>query len=514
MGRLAPLDQFGKLAIRTIFSVLMLKTALKNSRLPISLMAAGAVVLLVIVATSVHLAVRTAQLTEDVLESRVLRSAATLELETLLNLETGQRGYLLTGQNIYLEPYSRARERSGQVLANLDELTRRDAKMHALVDELRLVTEAKLEELDNTIALYKQGRRNEAYQVVRSNRGKNLMDRGRSILSGLSADAEQSVVANIEALNRNSVWLRSLTVVGGILIAVFSLCAIVLMLRSVRDAVRARTAVENMNASLEERVSERTIELTRANDEIQRFAYIVSHDLRSPLVNVMGFTSELEIGTDKLQKYLEADDPALRPAAVEAATKDLPEAVKFIRTATAKMDRLINAILKLSREGRRELVAEQVDLGKVFETIVQSLQHQIADTGTTVEVPLKLPTVYTDRLALEQVFGNLMDNAIKYLAPGRPGHLKIAAQESGSRVTISIADNGRGIAENDLERIFELFRRAGRQDKPGEGIGLAHVRALIRRLGGDIAVTSLLGEGSEFRVVLPKVLPRERNSAA
>ena len=492
----------------------MLKTALKNSRLPVALMGAGALVLLIIVATSVRLAVRTTELTDAVLQSRTLRSAATQELETLLNAETGQRGFLLTGQKDYLEPYSRARDRAGQVLANLDELTRKDAKLHAQAGEMRLITEAKLEELDNTIALYQAGRRGEAFAIVRSNRGKTLMDRGRGILSGITAAAEQSVLTNIAALNRNSRWLRTLTVVGGLLVALFSFGAIFLMLRSLRDAVRARMTVENLNATLEERVRERTTDLTRANDEIQRFAYIVSHDLRSPLVNVMGFTSELEIGTDRLQKYFEADDPTLKAAAVEAAMKDLPEAVKFIRAATAKMDRLINAILKLSREGRRELVTEQVDLSKVFEAIVQSLQHQIAETDTTVELPPTLPLIYSDRLALEQVFGNLMDNALKYLQAGRPGHLKVAAEEGRGRVTISVADNGRGIAENDLERIFELFRRAGRQDKPGEGIGLAHVRALIRRLGGDIAVTSSLGEGSVFRIVLPKVLPTERKRAA
>jgi signal transduction histidine kinase len=499
---------------RTIFSVPMLKTALKNSRLPVALMAAGAIVLLVIVATSVRLAVQTTDLTDAVLQSRALRSVANQELELLLNAETGQRGYLLTGQSDYLEPYSRARDRAGLVLAELEDLSRKDASTRARLAELRLVTEAKQEELDNTIALYKQGRRFEAFSLVRTNRGKALMDRARGILAGISGAADASLSRNVEALNRNSRWLRTLTVVGGLLIVVFSWCAIVLMLRSIRDAVRARTAVENLNATLEERVSERTADLTRANEEIQRFAYIVSHDLRSPLVNIMGFTSELEIGAGRLQSYLETGDPALQSGAVEAATRDLPEAVKFIRSATAKMDRLINAILKLSREGRRELVPEPVDLGKVFETIVQSLQHQISATKTEVDVPATLPVLRSDRLALEQVFGNLMDNAIKYLQPGRPGRLQIVAEESRARVTISIRDNGRGIAENDLERIFELFRRAGRQDQPGEGIGLAHVRALIRRLGGDVAVTSLLGEGSVFRVVLPKVLPQERSSAA
>jgi signal transduction histidine kinase len=123
----------------------------------------------------------------------------------------------------------------------------------------------------------------------------------------------------------------------------------------------------------------------------------------------------------------------------------------------------------------------------------------------------RLPIVRSDRLSLEQIFGNLVDNALKYLQPGRPGRLKIEAEDNGSNIAIKVSDNGRGIADQDRERVFELFRRAGRQDKPGEGIGLAHVRALVRRLGGDITVRSRIGEGSEFRIVLPRSLLIEQS---
>jgi signal transduction histidine kinase len=176
------------------------------------------------------------------------------------------------------------------------------------------------------------------------------------------------------------------------------------------------------------------------------------------------------------------------------------------------MDRLITAILKLSREGRRELMAEPVNLLKVFETLLASLKHQIDETETEVKLSPQLPSIRSDRLALEQVFGNLLDNALKYLQPGRPGRLAVEVENNRSFITIRLIDNGRGIAEQDQERIFELFRRAGRQNTQGEGIGLAHVRALVRRLGGDVTVQSRLGEGSEFRVVLPRSLPQEQSS--
>ena len=110
----------------------------------------------------------------------------------------------------------------------------------------------------------------------------------------------------------------------------------------------------------------------------------------------------------------------------------------------------------------------------------------------------------TDRFSLDQIIGNLFDNAVKYRFPGRPLALSVRAVPVGKgRIKIDVADNGRGIATADKERVFELFRRAGEQDQPGEGIGLAHVRSLIRNLGGDISVESTEGAGSIFSLILP-----------
>ena len=245
-----------------------------------------------------------------------------------------------------------------------------------------------------------------------------------------------TVSTDLEQLTFNARLLRTVTIVGGIFIMLFAAAALQLLLRYIREAVRARAEVEELNVSLEDRVARRTAALTRANEEIQRFAYIVSHDLRAPLVNIMGFTSELEVGTKALQTYLTYETPETRPPAVEAANKALPEAASFIRSSTTKMDGLINAILKLSREGRRELIAEDVDLRRVFEIILASMKHQIDETGTKVALPRNLPIVRSDRLSLDQIFGNLIDNALKYLQPGRPGRLKIEAEDNGPNVVI------------------------------------------------------------------------------
>ncbi|HPA71235.1 MAG TPA: HAMP domain-containing sensor histidine kinase, partial [Spirochaetota bacterium] len=168
-------------------------------------------------------------------------------------------------------------------------------------------------------------------------------------------------------------------------------------------------------------------------------------------------------------------------------------------------DGLINAILKLSRLGRRELKVEAMDLNGIAEGIIGSLEHQIKEKGIDMELA-KLPALESDRISMEQVLGNLIDNAVKYLDPGRRGRITVSGEESEGWVTIRVSDNGRGIAAEDIPRAFELFRRVGRQDVPGEGMGLAYVQALLKRLGGRIWCESSPGVGSTFCFSVPATM--------
>jgi signal transduction histidine kinase len=190
----------------------------------------------------------------------------------------------------------------------------------------------------------------------------------------------------------------------------------------------------------------------------------------------------------------------------EQAIRDFNESLSFIRAATTKMDGLISAILKISREGRRTFQPEPLDMDEMVKNLADAIRHQIDAIGASIEVE-PLPSVIADRLAVEQVFSNLLDNAVKYLEPNRRGQIKVRSRDMGSRIAYEVEDNGRGIAEADHARVFQLFRRAGVQDRPGEGIGLAHVSALVRSLGGRIELTSALGVGTTFRIILPKVSP-------
>ena len=194
-------------------------------------------------------------------------------------------------------------------------------------------------------------------------------------------------------------------------------------------------------------------------------------------------------------------------------TEELPEAISFIRSSTRKMDGLINAILKLSREGRRTLNPERIDLGAFLKAVADAVRHQVVDAGGEVVIEGAVTPISSDRLALEQIFGNLLDNAVKYRAVERPLSIRVRTDPApGNRVAVKIEDNGRGIAPSDHDRVFDLFRRSGAQDQPGEGLGLAHVRSMVRNLGGEISLASELGRGTTFTVTLPKDLRKAAES--
>ena len=269
----------------------------------------------------------------------------------------------------------------------------------------------------------------------------------------------------------------------------------------------ARKLVEAEQKKLDQRLRDQTALLSEANEEIQRFVYIVSHDLRSPLVNIMGFASEL----DTLQKQIFERLEEMRAQvgreqggeSDEALRREVEEALSFIKSSVGKMDRLIAALLKLSREGQRQFQPQFIDMSQLLKSTVETLAHQARDVSAKISIG-KLPPITSDRLALEQIFSNLMDNAVKYLRADAPGSIEVQGTESDGVITYEMRDNGRGIDARDRERIFDLFRRSGIQDRPGDGIGLAHARTLVRRLGGSINVESEPDRGTVFTVTLPK----------
>lgn len=264
----------------------------------------------------------------------------------------------------------------------------------------------------------------------------------------------------------------------------------------------------------EEQLQRYAAEMERANEEVKRFAYIVSHDLRAPLVNMKGFTSELRLALDEIQSTMETILPHLdaeqKRTTTRALQEDVPEALEFIDSSVTYMDRFIHALLKLSRLGRCELKLEPVDVNAIVQATLQTMAHQIAEHQGKIIVDA-LPEVIADRTSMEQIIGNILDNAVKYLTPDRPAEIRIAAERGDDETTFHLHDNGCGIAPDDMDKVFAPFQRAGRQDVPGEGMGLAYVQALVRRHGGRIWYESEPGIGTTFSFTISNDLQDEQH---
>jgi signal transduction histidine kinase len=474
------------------------------------LLLAGLVTLLAIVGTTIWLVERTQVYFNEVVEAREARTATIELLTALQDIETGQRGFLLTLNQEYLEPYEAGIAEVWPNLERLEQILVAYPQAAEPMAKLRTDVEYKLDEVDRTIALAEEGNVAAAIAIVDTDAGKQAMDDSRVLFDALIRAADERLTVGVEDQRNSANALRIVTLLGAVgIIAVVGGSAWVVMSYT-RELAAARRELESSNIRLEERVRERTADLASANEEVQRFAYIVTHDLRAPLVNIMGFTSELEASVAPIQQFMQRTQPTDDPVETEArlaANEDLPEALGFIRSSTRKMDGLINAILKISRDGRRAVKPESIDIAELLSNAANSVHHQVSELDGSIEIEPGLPTIVSDRLALEQIFGNVLDNAVKYSDPRRPLRIRLRGHQApGNRLVVDIEDNGRGIDDKDHDRVFELFRRSGEQSKPGEGIGLAHVRTLVRNLGGDISLTSELGKGTTFRVTIAKDL--------
>jgi signal transduction histidine kinase len=484
----------------------------------ILLLAAGLVVLTVISAGSVYLVNKARDDARWVLHTVEVENQISFSQLQLQRAESTERGYLSTLLPDFQIDFEKAASLLTPALKRLGALASDNPIQKRLLDEMLPLVNQQIEEFRKAIELARTQRMDDATRIVREDVGRDTMNHIDDLAGQMRAEEDRLFIERTTNADRSQTLAASMTGIGSGFVVVLAGISIFLVRRSARARDDAEARLRDNNLNLEATVDERTADLREANNEIQRFAYIVSHDLRSPLVNIMGFTSELEELRGDIFKRIatlrrDAASAPLVPADAsdiepvlddddKQLSQDFTEALGFIKSSIAKMDRLITAILNLTREGRREFEPVRIDTRELIEGIVATVAHQAADANAQIHIE-PLPEIISDRLAIEQIFSNLIDNAIKYPKPGVPGDISVRGRTKLGFAIFEIADNGRGIDPRDHQRIFDLFRRAGTQDKPGQGIGLAHVRALVRRLGGTMSVASDLHNGSTFTITLP-----------
>jgi signal transduction histidine kinase len=482
------------------------------------LLAAGLLVLVAISVLSVVLVNRAREDNAWVVHTVEVENEIATLLLSIRTAESAARSYLLTEDQRYLDEYQQV---VANILPDIDKLigfAGDNPVQIANSNQLREPIEARLDEFEKAIGFAKRHDTAGGIAMLRSSDSGESSKRIDEIADRMRTEENRLFTQRTKTADQTEQLASIVTVVGSGLVVLLAGLSIFLVRRSTRARDEAEALLRDSNLNLETTVDERTADLREANNEIQRFAYIVSHDLRSPLVNIMGFTSELEeLRSDIFRRIaalhaaatstpISSDADGGTEPALDGKDKqllaDFSEALEFIKSSIAKMDRLISAILNLTREGRREFDPVRIDTRELIEAIVTTVAHQSSEANAQIRIE-PLPEITSDRLALEQIFSNLIDNALKYLKPGVPGDICVRGRTKLGYAIFEVTDNGRGIDPKDHQRIFDLFRRAGVQDKPGQGIGLAHVRALVRRLGGTMSVSSELDKGSSFTVTLP-----------
>ena len=250
------------------------------------LLALGFALLIVISAASVWLVDRSNDDTEAVVHTLDVQNRMSLILLNLRRAESAQRGFVLTGQESYRQEYRIAAVNTPISLENAKTATADNPQQVERLTALTPLIRDKLEEMERVIGLYDQGRLPEAQEVIRAGAGRNLMENIRDhVLTMYNAERDLLDARRAES-RRTSAFLLAATLVGSALILLIGALSIYLVQRNAREREQAQHALKAANENLESIVAERTADLREANDEIQRFAYIVSHDLRSPLVNI------------------------------------------------------------------------------------------------------------------------------------------------------------------------------------------------------------------------------------
>jgi signal transduction histidine kinase len=425
-------------------------------------------------------------------------------LTNLIDAETGQRGYIITGEKSYLEPYNDARAQVNRNVAELRVLTADNPIQQRALNLMEPAIATMLSTLQDRIEIQDRDGLSAAAEVVRMGSAKLHMDEIRALIAGMMLEENGLLKSRSEEADASLRKTRFVIVAGEVLGIAFLCLAGAIVGQEMMHRKWAEEEVRQLNTDLERRVAERTAELderakelARSNAELQQFAYVASHDLQEPLRMVASFTQLL---AKRYKGKLDDDAQEFINYAVDGATR---------------MQTLISDLLTYARIGTQGKPLVPTDCEALFNRVLESLKFAIEESGTVISRD-PLPVVMADPQQLGQLFQNLLTNAIKFRGV-EPPRVKISVERNGSDWKISVRDNGIGIPQEHADRIFVIFQRLHtKTEYPGTGIGLSICKKIVERHGGRIWVEPSQGGGSTFLFTIPvapvqKVEERKQN---
>lgn len=439
-------------------------------------------------------------------------------VEGLSDAENGRRGFVISGQDRYLDHFSNGVERARLALSRLRKLTADSATQSRDCDELEQLIVKRLSISTNSIVHRQTNALNLTEQTAFIERGQAAMEPIRQLADQLRHQETTTLETRLAARN------KSVRGAGGIAALVcligLALFSVMLMLLAranrhrqlaeeslrrtnleLEDRVKRRTEelkaahdeLRHVNDTLEMRIQDRTEQLEIANKELEAFSYSVSHDLRAPLRHIQGYAEMLSRSldgqlSDQSQRYM-----------------------KTIIDAGEEMGLLIDELLAFSRLGRVELREQSVDLEAIVRDVRRDLELSINHREIAWRTEL-MHAVFGDPAALRQVMANLIGNAVKYTSKCKKAAISITSSvDAEGMVVVSVADNGAGFDMKYADKLFGVFQRLHRPDEfEGTGIGLATVRRVISRHGGQTWAEAKVDAGATFYFTL-KPAPNNGN---
>ena len=230
-------------------------------------------------------------------------------------------------------------------------------------------------------------------------------------------------------------------------------------------------------------------------EELDHFIYLISHDLRSPIVNLKGFTSELNTSCKQMVEIISSSmdtiDQKKKPEIQKAIESDIPQFLRFINMAVKDLETMNASLLELSRIDRRELILKGINTNELVDEVLASLRNKLPAFTCEME---DLPDALADRNALKEVFQYIIVHAVNNFHSDRPGKIWISGNKDREETTFRIRDNGRGVHESALSKVFQVSRLFGGKQVPGGGVGMAFVKKLVQRHHGKVHCESIFNE--------------------
>jgi signal transduction histidine kinase len=391
-------------------------------------------------------------------------------------IETAQKGYGLTGNELFLGPYDNTISAIHTHIRELDSLTVDNPIQHARIVQLQELVKQRIVFSDEVIRVRKQSFE-KAKDLVLTFRGKNLMEEIKNLLNQIQSEENNLITAR--SLFARKQFFQFVYAFIGLITSV--LVILITLMYSINVSLRSRTIAE-------EKLKKAEQEAAKVNSELESFTYSVSHDLRAPLRSINGYAEILkEDYGDKI------DEEGNRT-------------IEVISKNAKRMGQLIDDLLGFARLGRQELRTSRINMNDLVESVLKELLDQ--QQGRSVVLDVKpLETSLGDVNMIRQVWVNLLSNALKYSQKKEVSRIEISCQElvRPSETVYTVKDNGAGFDMQYKSKLFGVFSRLHKiQDFEGTGVGLALSKRIIDRHKGRIWAESKVNEGAAFYFSIPK----------